>query len=142
MTRAVEKARADGVQAIAFGDLFLEDVRAYREAHLAETGLVPLFPLWKRPTSALAEEMIEAGLEAIVTCVDTDQLDRSFLGRTYDRAFLRELPSGVDPCAENGEFHTVAIAGPMFAKRLEVEVGVVADQGRFVFVDVTLRAPA
>ena len=139
MARTVEKARGDGVQAIAFGDLFLADVRAYRETHLAETGIVPLFPLWERPTAELAEEMIEAGLEAIVTCVDTQQLDRSFLGRRFDRAFLRDLPPGVDPCAENGEFHTVAVAGPMFDKPLEVEVGEVVDQGRFVFIDVALR---
>ncbi len=140
MTRAVEEARGTGVEAIAFGDLFLADVRAYREAHLAGTGIVPLFPLWERPTLALAHEMIAAGLKAIMTCVDTEQLDRSFLGRTFDRALLADLPPGVDPCAENGEFHTVAIAGPMFQAPLDVEVGEVVDQGRFLFVDVALRA--
>jgi uncharacterized protein (TIGR00290 family) len=139
MSRAVGDARSRGVQAMAYGDLFLEDVRGYREAEHAGTGIMPLFPLWGRPTPVLAREMVDAGLEAIVTCVDTDQLDRSFLGRTFDHAFLDELPDGVDPCAENGQFHTVAIAGPMFAHRLEVEVGAVADQGRFVFVDVALR---
>jgi uncharacterized protein (TIGR00290 family) len=139
MSRAVEDARSRGVRAMAYGDLFLEDVRGYREAEHAGTDIAPLFPLWGRPTPVLAREMVDAGLEAIVTCVDTDQLDRSFLGRTFDHAFLDELPEGVDPCAENGQFHTVTIAGPMFAHRLEVEVGAVVDQGRFVFVDVVLR---
>ncbi len=139
MSRAVGDARGRGVQAMAYGDLFLEGVRGYRESQHAGTGIAPLFPLWGRPTPALARQMVDAGLEAIVTCVDTDQLDRSFLGRSFDHAFLDELPAGVDPCAENGQFHTVAVAGPMFAHRLEVDLGAVVDQGRFVFVDVALR---
>lgn len=138
MTAAVADARGRGVDAIAFGDLFLEDVRSYRETHLAGTGVRALFPLWGRPTRALAEEMLTAGLEAVVTCVDTEQLDRSFLGRRFDESFLRDLPPGVDPCAENGQFHTVAVAGPMFAHRLEVETGEIVDHGRFVFADVSL----
>jgi uncharacterized protein (TIGR00290 family) len=139
MSRAIDEVTRRGVQAIAFGDLFLEDVRAYREAQMAGTGITPLFPLWGRPTKALAEEMIEAGFQAIVTCVDTEQLDRSFLGRAFDRRLLDDLPVGVDPCAENGEFHTVAVAGPMFAAPLAVQIGEVVERERFVFVDVRLR---
>lgn len=139
MSTAVADAVAAGVQAIAFGDLFLEDVRAYREAHLAGSGLEPLFPLWGRPTAELAPEMLANGLEAIVTCVDTEQLDARFAGRSYDLSLLSELPEGVDACAENGEFHTVAVAGPMFAQRLDVVAGERVDRGRFVLVDVSLR---
>lgn len=139
MATAVEEAVAAGVQAIAFGDLFLEDVRAYREAQLADTGLIPLFPLWGRPTGQLSREMVADGLEALITCVDTEQLDVRFLARRYDLALLDELPEGVDPCAENGEFHSVAVAGPMFSRGLDVEVGERVHRGRFVFVDVCLR---
>lgn len=136
MTAVVDEAVAAGVEAMAFGDLFLAEVRAYREAQMAGTGLVPLFPLWGRPTAALAREMITDGVEAIVTCVDTDQLDASFVGRAFNLSLLDDLPAGADPCAENGEFHTVAVAGPMFDRPLEVELGEVVDRGRFVFADV------
>ena len=139
MSIAIDAARGQGIEAIAFGDLFLADVRAYREAQLAGTGLSPLFPLWDRPTRELAVEMVDGGVEAIITCVDTEQLDARFVGRSYDHSLLNELPEGVDPCGENGEFHTVAIAGPMFSGRVETEVGEVVDHSRFVFVDVTLR---
>ncbi len=138
MTVAIDEAKRLGVEAVAFGDLFLQDVRTYRETQLAGTGIEPLFPLWGRPTAALAEEMIDAGVEAIVTCVDTQQVDGSLVGRRFDHQLLRDLPAGVDPCAENGEFHTVAIAGPMFASPLVVEVGEVVDRERFVFIDVLL----
>jgi uncharacterized protein (TIGR00290 family) len=138
MTQAMDEARESGVEAVAFGDLFLTDVRAYRERQLANTGISPLFPLWGRFTALLAGEMIDAGLEAIVTCVDTDQLDRAFVGRSFDHQLLADLPPSVDPCAENGEFHTVAVVGPMFHHRLEVEVGEVVDRQRFVFVEVSL----
>jgi uncharacterized protein (TIGR00290 family) len=138
MGAAVDEALGRGVEAVAFGDLFLEDVRAYREAQLAGSGLVPMFPLWGRPTGALAWDMIERGVEAIITCVDTEQLDRRFAGRRFDRALLEELPEGVDRCAENGEFHTVAVAGPMFSEPLRVQVGETVERGRFVFVDVVL----
>jgi uncharacterized protein (TIGR00290 family) len=139
MGEVVRCAREGGAEAMAFGDLFLPDVRAYREQQLAGTGITPLFPLWGRPTAELAFEMIDAGMEAIITCVDTEQLDRSFVGRRFDRALLADLPPGVDPCAENGEFHSLAIAGPMFSHRLDVQVGEVVDRGRFVFADVVLR---
>jgi uncharacterized protein (TIGR00290 family) len=138
MSAVIVEARERGVQAMAFGDLFLEGVRAYREAQLAGTGISPLFPLWGKPTADLAVEMIEAGVEAIVTCVDTEQLDRSFAGRSFDRTLLADLPESVDRCGENGEFHTAVIAGPMFRGRLEVEVGRVVDRGRFVWVDLSL----
>jgi uncharacterized protein (TIGR00290 family) len=138
MSAAVDEALGRGVEAVAFGDLFLQDVRTYREAQLAGSGLVPLFPLWGRPTPTLAREMIEQGVEAIVTCVDTEQLDRRFAGRRFDAALLEELPEGVDPCAENGEFHTVAVAGPMLREPLQVQVGETVERGRFVFVDVAL----
>ena len=139
MAQAMVEARGRGVEAMAFGDLFLTDVRAYRERQLAGTGISPLFPLWGRSTSLLAKEMIDAGLEAIITCVDTEQLDRAFVGRSFDRQLLADLPGSVDPCAENGEFHTLAVAGPMFHDRLDVEVGDVVDRQRFVFVEITLR---
>ena len=139
MAEALGEARTLGAQAIAFGDLFLNDVRAYREAQLTDSGFVPLFPLWERPTATLGDEMIATGIEAIVTCVDTDQLDPSSWAPLH-RTLLQELPIGVDRCAENGEFHTVAVAGPMFAEPLDVEVGEVVDRGRFVFVDVRMRA--
>ena len=139
MSVAIADALGRGVEAVAFGDLFLADIRAYRENQLAGTGLIPLFPLWGRPTAALAREMIADGVQAIVTCVDTEQLDARFAGREFDHRLLDELPEGVDPCAENGEFHSVAVAGPMFYESLDVEVGEVVDKGRFVFADVTLR---
>jgi uncharacterized protein (TIGR00290 family) len=139
MGAVIAGARERGVEAMAFGDLFLEGVRAYREAQLAGTGITPLFPLWGKPTVDLAVEMIEAGMEAIVTCVDTEQLDRSFAGRSFDRRLLADLPAAVDRCAENGEFHTAVIAGPMYLGRLEVEVGRLVDRGRFVWVDLSLR---
>jgi uncharacterized protein (TIGR00290 family) len=136
MGAAVERMRADGVQAMAFGDLYLEDVRAYRVRMLDGTGIEPLFPLWGRPTPALAREMVAAGLRAIVTCVDTDSLDASFVGRSFDAALLDELPRSVDPCGERGEFHTFVHDGPMFEAPLAVEPGEVVDRGRFVFADV------
>ena len=138
MSAVIAEARGRGVEAMAFGDLFLEGVRAYREAQLAGTGITPFFPLWGKPTADLAVEMIEAGVEAVVTCVDTEQLDRSFAGRRFDRSLLADLPDSVDRCAENGEFHTAVIAGPMFRERLDVEVGRVVDRGRFVWVDLSL----
>ena len=112
----VAEQAAAGVEAMAFGDLFLEDIRRYREAKLAGTGIAPLFPLWGIDTGLLAREMIAGGLEAYVTCVDPRKLPASFAGRRFDLDLLADLPPGVDPCAENGEFHTFACAGPMFAR--------------------------
>ncbi len=142
MGRVVARARDEGVQAMAFGDLFLEDIRAYRVRQLEGSGIEPLFPLWERPTDALAREMVEAGLRATLTCVDPRQLDRSFAGRTFDSALLAELPDGVDPCGENGEFHSFAHAGPMFSAPVAVETGAVLERDGFVFADLLpARAP-
>ena len=132
----VAGARAQGVEAMAFGDLFLADIRAYREGQLAGTGIAPLFPLWGRDTRALAGEMVDGGLRAHVTCVDPGKLDRTFAGRSFDRAFLTDLPDGVDPCGENGEFHTFVSAGPMFRSPVAIRVGDAIERDDFVFADV------
>lgn len=138
MRALIERARAAGVTQMAFGDLFLEDIRAYRETQLAGTGLKPVFPLWQRPTRALADEMIAAGLAAVLTCVDPRVLPAHFAGRTFDRALLDELPPSVDPCGERGEFHTFAHTGPMFAAPIRVTVGEVVDRDGFVFADLLM----
>jgi uncharacterized protein (TIGR00290 family) len=135
----VARAQAAGVEAMAFGDLFLADIRAYRERQLAGTGMAPLFPLWGRDTHALACEMIDGGLKAHVTCVDPGKLDRAFAGRSFDRAFLADLPAGVDPCGENGEFHTFVSAGPMFREAVAVRPGAVTERDGFVFADLQDR---
>jgi uncharacterized protein (TIGR00290 family) len=136
MAAAVAAARGAGVTRMVFGDLFLEDIRAYRERALAGTGVEPVFPLWQRPTTALAEEMVERGIRATVTCVDPRRLDASFAGRAFDRALLADLPAGVDPCGENGEFHTFVHDGPGFERPLVVQVGEVVERDGFVFADV------
>jgi uncharacterized protein (TIGR00290 family) len=136
MARALAEARAAGVEAVAFGDLFLEDVRRYREERMAPTGLRPLFPLWGRPTRALAEEMIDGGLRARLTCVDPKVLDPSFAGRAFDRGLLEALPPDVDPCGERGEFHSFAWDGPMFDRPVPVAVGEVVHRDGFVFADL------
>lgn len=137
MAAAVSSLTAAGCTHVAFGDLFLEDVRRYREDRLAGSGLMPLFPLWKtKSTAALAAEMVAAGLRAHVTCVDPRQLDRSFAGRTFDSALLADLPASVDPCGENGEFHSFACDGPMFSRPIAVRVGEVVDRDGFVFADL------
>jgi uncharacterized protein (TIGR00290 family) len=137
MRDALGKAAAEGFTHVAFGDLFLEDVRRYREDRLDGTGLTPLFPLWGLPTLALAEEMIDGGLRAILTCVNLQHLDRSFAGRQFDRALLRDLPPGVDPCGERGEFHSFAYDGPMFARPVTAAAGEVVERDGFVFADVS-----
>jgi uncharacterized protein (TIGR00290 family) len=136
MGDAMAQALAQGVDHVVFGDLFLADIRAYREKQLARIGMTPLFPLWLRDTGALAREMIADGLSAVLTCVDPKQLDRSFAGRRFDGALLDALPSSVDPCGENGEFHTLVTAGPMFARPLRVRTGEVVERDGFVFADV------
>lgn len=136
MAAYIAEVRAAGVEAIAFGDLFLQDVRAYREARLAETGLVPLFPLWGRDTAPLAEEMIASGLRALIVSLDPGRLDRSFAGRPYDLDFIAALPAGVDPCGENGEFHTFAVDGPMFGEPVRWQTGETAERDGFVYVDL------
>ncbi len=138
MSAAIAKARADGFTHVAFGDLFLEDIRRYREDRMQGTGLTPIFPLWLRPTDALAPEMIEGGLEAFLTCVDPRVLPASFAGRKFDAALLADLPPGIDPCGERGEFHTCAVAGPMFRRRIEVNPGAVVARDGFVFADLQI----
>lgn len=136
MAEAMERARAEGIDTIAFGDLYLEDIRRYREEKLAPTGLSLEFPLWGMPTDELARRMVSSGLEAYVTSIDPRVLDRSFAGRRFDHEFLDELPEGVDPCGEKGEFHTFACAGPMFRERLPVAPGEVVERDGFVFADL------
>lgn len=136
MSAAMENARTDGIEAVAFGDLFLADVRAYREQAMADTGIEPLFPLWGRPTGPLALDMIAGGLRAVLTCVDPAQLDPAFVGRSFDEELLRDLPAGVDPCGEHGEFHTFVWDAPDFSRPIDVEVGTVVTRDGFVFADV------
>ncbi len=141
MREVIERARVAGVTAFAFGDLFLEDIRASRERQLADSGLMPVFPLWLRSTDGLAQEMVASGLRAYLTCIDPKQLPARFAGRTFDRTLLRELPPGVDPCGERGEFHTFAYAGPMFLQDLAVSVGEIVERDGFVFADVLPLPP-
>jgi diphthamide synthase (EF-2-diphthine--ammonia ligase) len=142
MKTAIDGFVASGYTHVAFGDLFLEDVRRYREDRLAGTGLVPLFPIWKtKPTSDLARDMIEGGLQARITCVDPRKLDRSFAGRTFDAKLLADLPDSVDPCGENGEFHSFAFDGPMFHHPIPIEVGEIVDRDNFVFADLVIGQP-
>lgn len=138
MRTACDAAVAEGVEAIAFGDLFLEDVRRYREEKLAGTGLEPVFPVWGLDTRKLAEEMIAGGLRARIVCVDPKKLPAEFAGRDFDAEFLRDLPPGVDPCGENGEFHSAVYAGPMFRETIPIESGEIVERDGFVFADVRL----
>ena len=130
------RARDDGISAMAFGDLYLADIRAYREAQLAGTGIDPVFPLWLQPTGALAHQMIAGGVQATVTCVDPRKVPAALAGRRFDGSLLAELPAGVDPCGENGEFHTFAWDGPMFAHPVPVRTGEVVTREGFVFADL------
>jgi uncharacterized protein (TIGR00290 family) len=136
MRVAVARAVADGFTHAAFGDLFLQDIRAYRERQLAGSGLTPMFPLWDRPTGELAAQMIDNGLRARLACVDTRVLPASFAGRVFDHQLLRDLPSGVDPCGENGEFHTCVYDSPMFAAPLALEPGELVERDPFVWCDL------
>ncbi len=138
MGRAVEQARRREVTEMIFGDLYLEDVRAYREAQLDGSGITPRFPLWMRPTAELAGEMIAAGLVAHVTCLDPQKVPRELAGEVFDESLLQRLPDDVDPCAEQGEFHTCVSAGPMFDRPISVEVGEIVQREGFVFADLVL----
>jgi uncharacterized protein (TIGR00290 family) len=140
MAAALSEAKAEGVTHVIFGDLFLEDVRAYREAKMAGTGIDPVFPLWGRPTDALARTMIEGGLKTHLVCVDLKILPKSFAGRKFDAALLADLPAGVDPCGERGEFHTCVLAGPMFSRAIPASVGDVAERDGFAFADLVPSA--
>jgi uncharacterized protein (TIGR00290 family) len=140
MAEACERAIREQVDAIAFGDLFLPDIRAYRETQLKPTGLEPLFPLWEIPTDFLAREMIAGGLRAKLVCVDKKQLPGSFAGRDFDAALLNDLPPEIDPCGERGEFHTCVNDGPMFAVPVNLEAGEIVDRDGFVYADFLERS--
>ncbi|MFN8010493.1 MAG: hypothetical protein U0P81_03730 [Holophagaceae bacterium] len=137
MAGVLERCRTEGIRAVAYGDLFLEDVRAYREARHAGTGIGTRFPLWGRPTFDLAREMVAGGLKAVLTCVDPRQLGGAFAGRDFDEALLADLPPSADPCGERGEFHTFAWDGPMFRHPVPVARGPVVERDGFVFADLT-----
>jgi uncharacterized protein (TIGR00290 family) len=138
MTTFCALAVAKGVQAMAFGDLFLADIRAYREKQLAGTGIQPLFPVWQIPTAELARTMIAAGLRAKITCVDPKVLPKEFAGRDFDSQFLADLPPQIDPCGENGEFHSFVYDGPGFREPINVSVGEIVERDGFVFADLLL----
>jgi len=133
----IEKAKEKKIECIAFGDLFLEDVRKYREKKLTGTGITPIFPLWKIPTRTLSKEMILGGLKAVITSIDPKLIPPEFIGRQYNQSFLQQIPDTVDPCGENGEFHTFAFAGTMFTETINISVGEIVHRDGFVFADVT-----
>jgi len=139
MAAALAQAKNDGVTQVIFGDLFLADVRRYREDKLAGTGITPQFPLWLRPTDALAREMIDAGIETYLVCVDLKQLNKSFAGRRFNHALLADLPASADPCGEKGEFHSCVVAGPMLTRRIPVTVGETIERDGFAFADLVPR---
>ena len=136
---AMARARSEGVLHVIFGDLFLEEIRAYREKQLGACGMTPVFPLWLQDTRRLAEEMIAGGMSAYLTCVDPRKLGCEFAGRRFDASLLADLPEDVDPCGENGEFHTFACEGPMFREKIAVEAGEVVERDGFVFADLLPR---
>ncbi len=142
MAEFVERAKADCVEAFAFGDLFLRDIRSYREAKLKDTGMTPLFPLWEIGTQKLARDMMAGGLQARIVCLDTRLMPRELAGASFDSAFLDRLPASVDPCGENGEFHTFAHAGPMFREAIPIEMGAVVERDGFMFADILEAAGA
>ncbi len=141
MGAAVDRARAAGIDVVVFGDLFLADVRRYRERMLEGSGLGPLFPLWQQPTGELAGRLLAVGVRAVVACVDLGRLPGELAGRWYDESFLADLPPDVDPCGENGEFHTVVVDSPDFARPLAVTVGEIVERDGFAYADV-LPAPS
>jgi uncharacterized protein (TIGR00290 family) len=138
MAEVCRRAVTEQISAVAFGDLFLQEVRAYRERQLAPTGLEPLFPLWQIPTDVLAREMIAGGLRARLSCVDTKQLPATFAGREFDSDLLRDFPPSIDPCGERGEFHTCVYAGPMFSAPIPIETGEVVTRDGFTFADFSI----
>jgi uncharacterized protein (TIGR00290 family) len=139
MSEAVSAMEAEGVTRMIFGDIFLQDVRDYRESRLAPTCIKPIFPLWGDDPKELARSMVSSGIEAYVVCLDPKKLSKDFAGRRFDSAFLRDLPSKVDPCGENGEFHTFVSAGPMFSENIPVKVGSSVERDGFVFTDLTIK---
>ncbi len=138
MSQFIDEIKSDGIDGLVFGDLFLEDIRDYREKQLADSGLSIHFPLWEIPTDELAKEMVSSGLQAVIACVDPKQCSSDLAGRIYDADLLSELPKSMDPCGENGEFHTCVVAGPMFKQALQVRVGEIVEREGFVYADVLL----
>ena len=136
MKSACERAVQSGIQCVGFGDLFLADIRAYREKQLSGTGLEPFFPVWGIPTDTLAREMMDSGLRAKLTCIDSKQIDPRFAGREFDTQLLSDLPASVDPCGENGEFHSFVYAGPMFREAILIEMGEIVQRDQFYYADV------
>jgi diphthamide synthase (EF-2-diphthine--ammonia ligase) len=139
MAATLDEARLQGITHIVFGDLFLEDVRAYREEKLAGTGITPIFPLWGLPTDRLARDMIASGVETYLATVDLKKLPASFAGRKFDAALLADFPPGIDPCGERGEFHTCVAAGPMLSSRLSLAVGDTVERDGFAYADLVVR---
>lgn len=139
MREVCKKAVQAGIEYVAFGDLFLRDIREYREKQLTGSGLTPIFPVWEIPTDDLAHRMIDSGLKAKLSCIDAKRLSAEFAGRDFDEKLLADLPVGVDPCGENGEFHSFVYAGPMFRHELPVRVGEIVTREGFVFADLSLR---
>jgi uncharacterized protein (TIGR00290 family) len=136
MTDFIEQVKSQGIERIAFGDLFLEDIRSYREESLAGTGIKPLFPLWGMPTNELSKEMVNSGLRAKITCIDPKHLPAKFAGHDYDNTFLEQISDSIDPCGENGEFHSFAYDGPMFKRKINICVGETVTREGFVFTDL------
>ena len=136
MASFIDEAKKENIECFAFGDLFLEDVRRYREERLKETGIMPIFPVWGIPTKELSRKMVASGLKAVITCVDPRFLAREFSAREYNGSFLDDIPEGVDPCGENGEFHSFAFNGPMFQNPIEILLGETVHRDGFVFTDI------
>ena len=139
MERFLAEAATQGIKEIAFGDLALEDIRRYREEKMRHTGIEPVFPIWGTPTNVLSKELIKAGFRMLVTCIDPRAVPRKLIGREYDKTFLEELPDAVDPCGENGEFHTFVFDGPIFKEPLQVQPGRIVERDGFAFADVLLK---
>ncbi|WP_232848906.1 Dph6-related ATP pyrophosphatase [Amphritea pacifica] len=142
MGRFVRRLQNDGIDCMAFGDLYLEDIRAYREKNLAGTGITPLFPLWQIPTDQLSREMLKGGLKTVITCVDPAQAPADLAGREYDQTLIDELPDSVDPCGENGEFHSFVFDGPMFRSKIEISIGEIVTRDNFIFADLLPVEPS
>ncbi|MDR8393876.1 adenine nucleotide alpha hydrolase [Aliifodinibius sp. S!AR15-10] len=137
MSTFVKDAKNAGIACFAFGDLFLEDVRRYREEKLEGTGVEPIFPLWNQPTDELSSQMVESGIKAVLTCLDPAKLPKEFIGHEYNEQFLSSIPVKIDPCGEHGEFHSFVFDGPMFQTPIDVSLGNVVERDGFVFMDVT-----
>jgi uncharacterized protein (TIGR00290 family) len=141
MERFLAEAAIQGIKNIAFGDLALEDIRRYREEKMRHTGIEPVFPIWGTPANVLSKKLIEAGFRMLVTCIDPRSVPRELIGREYDETFLEGLPDGVDPCGENGEFHTFVFDGPIFKEPLQAQPGRIVERDGFVFADVVQKSP-